>query len=291
MKAVIAGATGFTGSFVTKRLREAGWDVTCFVRPSSDRGSVEGFGVRFATGSLEEPETLAQALLGADALVCVASLGFGHAPGLVQACRSAGIPRAVFFSTTGIFTQLRPGSKSVRLSAEEAIRDSGLDWTILRPTMIYGTGRDRNMCRLVRFLSKSPVMPVLGPGTHLQQPVFVEDLAGAVHSVLATLGTERKAYNLAGASPLTFNDVIETTGKVLGRRVRRVHIPVGPSIAVVSAYERIARNPRLKAEQIRRLNEDKAFPIDEARRDFGYDPIDFPTGIRREIASLRADRA
>ena len=126
---------------------------------------------------------------GCDALVNLASLGFGHAPGIVGAAVRAGLDRAVFVSTTAVTTTLPARSKAVRLAAEDEIRGSGLSWTILRPTMIYGAAGDRNLSRLLALLARlrrAPLptacrcLPVPGGGRQLQQPVHVADLAGAV---------------------------------------------------------------------------------------------------------------
>ena len=68
-------------------------------------------------------------------------------------------------------------SKKVRLAAENTIETSGLKYTILRPTMIYGSPRDRNMWRLIRFMRYSPIVPIFGDGNYLQQPIFVGDVA------------------------------------------------------------------------------------------------------------------
>ena len=91
--------------------------------------------VRFA--DLNNAQQLAAQLKGCAALLNVASIGFGAAPSILEACRSAAVRRRVV-STTAIFTQLNAGSKVVRQAAEAAITSSGLDSTILRPTMIYG---------------------------------------------------------------------------------------------------------------------------------------------------------
>src|SRR5207248_542270 len=116
----------------------------------------------------------------ADALVNLASLGFGHAPVIVAAAEGAGIDRSVFVSTTALFTRLNAGSKSVRQAAEESIRTSALRWTIIRPTMIYGRPDDRNMARLLAAICRWPVIPLPGGGRRLQQPVHVDDVATAV---------------------------------------------------------------------------------------------------------------
>jgi uncharacterized protein YbjT (DUF2867 family) len=283
MKALVIGGTGFTGSYVVPRLLQAGYEVTCLVRQTSDRSHLPGKYVDFVEGSLEDVESLTRAMQRHDTLVCIASLGFGHAPGLVRAAEDAAIRRAIFISTTALFTQIPAKSKAVRLAAEAAIVHSTLPYTILRPTMIYGSDRDRNMMRLIRFLQRSPVIPVAGSGQRLMQPIYVDDVARAVVSALKTQVTLRRTYNIAGARPLTLDEIIDTICRILGRRVRKLHVPLGPIAAALHAFERLHLPFPIRAEQILRLNEDKAFAWDDAARDFGFDPISLEEGIAREI--------
>ena len=144
MKVLVTGATGFTGSYVIPQLLEHGMDVCCFVRSGSDLSFLPEGEIELVVGDLDNPESLEDALNGVDALVNLASLGFGHAEGIVAASEKSGIKRAIFVSTTAIFTQLNAPSKAGRLDAEKRITESDLDYTILRPTMIYGSSRDRN---------------------------------------------------------------------------------------------------------------------------------------------------
>ena len=138
--------------------------------------------------------------------------------------------------------------------------------------MIYGSSRDRNMCRLIRYLQRWPAIPVFGRGQHLQQPVYVEDLAAALLQSLATERTVGRSYNVSGQAPLTYNEVIDTICEALGRRVSKVHLPVAPLVTALNAFERLRLRLPVKAEQILRLNEDKAFDHKEAVEDFGYHP-------------------
>ena len=136
-----------------------------------------------------------------------------------------GSQRAVFVSTTAIFTQLNARSKKVRLAAENAIETSGLKYTILRPTMIYGSPRDRNMWRLIRFMRYSPIIPIFGDGNYLQQPIYVGDVAQAIVSCLCNDQTIGKSYNIAGKHPLTYNQVIDTIARQMNKRVWKIHYP------------------------------------------------------------------
>ncbi len=284
--ALVTGGTGFTGSYVVPLLLELGWQVNCFVRPSSDKRVLAGCPVKWVAGDLDDAASLREALEPVDVLINIASLGFGHAPNIVGAALATGLQRALFISTTAIFTSLNAPSKAVRLAAEKTIAESGLDYSILRPTMIYGTSRDRNMCRLIRYLKRRPIIPIIGRGENLQQPVYVKDLARAVVNAVSTDRTIGKAYNLAGARAVTFNQIIDIVSERLKRKILKVYFPDRPVVAVLSALERRGVHFPIKAEQLLRLNEDKAFDISEAMNDFGFSPRSFENGIGEEIKAM-----
>lgn len=283
MKVLITGATGFTGSRLVPLLLQSGYQVRVFVRPASDRSLLSTREVEWATGDLSDSQTLTAALRGVDALVNVASLGFGHAESILKSAKEADVKRGIFISTTAIFTQLNAGSKSIRLAAEEAIQSSGLDYTILRPTMIYGSPRDRNMWRLIRILRIVPVFPIFGDGESLQQPIFVGDVAQAVLLALKSDKTIGKNYNIAGKEPLTYNQVVDTVAAALGKRVWKMHLPHMPIVKFLLLAERMRLRLPIKAEQVMRLNEDKSFKYEEARTDFGFNPRSFEMGILEEL--------
>ena len=176
-------------------------------------------------------------------------------------------------------------SKPLRARAEDLIRASGLDWTILRPTMIYGTPEDRNIARLIRFVDRCPVVP-LPARQALQQPIHVDDVAGAVAAVLDTPATVRRVYNISGAAPLTLEALVREVAEALGRRRLLLPIPLAPIVGLLTLWQRLGQPP-LKAEQMARVAEHKNFDYAEAARDFGYAPRDFRTGVQAEVAMMR----
>ena len=288
MTILVSGANGFTGRFVCAELKRRQRSFVALLRPGSDTSWMDAHQIPVRFADLNHAQQLAMQLKGCDALLNVASIGFGAAPSILEACRSASVRRAVFVSTTAIFTQLNAGSKVVRQAAEAAITSSGLDTTILRPTMIYGTPGDRNMIRLVRWLDRWPVLPVFGNGRSLQQPVHVSDVAWAVVQALETSVTIGRQFNISGAAPLTYNDVVHLTAQALGRRVQRFHIPAQPIVTALQATERLGITLSIKAEQVLRLNEDKAFSHAEAADVFGYSPMGFDQGIHQEVELFRS---
>lgn len=286
MKVLVIGATGFTGSYVVPLLLEQGHSLRCLVRPSSDKGSLPVSAVEWVHGDLGNLRSLQRAAAGMDTLVNVASIGFGHAPNIVQAAIASGIKRAIFISTTAIFTTLNASSKTTRMAAEETICSSGLPYTILRPTMIYGSSRDRNMCRLIRYMQRWPVIPVFGSGENLQQPVYVGDVAQAIGNCLSRDRTIGKSYNIPGGDALTYNQVIDIICRLLGRKVVKMRLPALPVVATLKACERRGWSLPIKAEQILRLNEDKVFDFKEAFLDLGYCPRTFDEGIALELQEM-----
>ncbi|HEX3921219.1 MAG TPA: NAD(P)H-binding protein [Streptosporangiaceae bacterium] len=291
MKLFVLGGSGFLGGYVLHAAARDGYQVLALARSAAAAGMVAARGARPVAGDLADPAQLDQAFAaaaaqGCDVLVCLASLGFGHGPAIVAAAEEAGIKRAVFVSTTAVTTALHPPTKQVRLAAEEEIRRSGLDWTILRPTMIYGDADDRNLSRLLRLLTKTPVLPVPGRGSGLHQPVHVADAAAAVLAAVQRPAAVGSLYNVAGPEPLPFGELLRACARAVRSGTRFLTVPLAPLVTLARGYERISRQPRLRAEQLLRLGEDKAFAIDDAVRDLGYAPRPFADGIAEEARLL-----
>jgi nucleoside-diphosphate-sugar epimerase len=290
MRLLVTGGSGFLGGHVLAEAARQGHECVALARSVTAAGTVAARGAAPLAADLRDadlPRIFARARC--EALVNLASLGFGHAPAIISAARAAGLDRAIFISTTAVITALPAPSKRVRLAAEEMIRSGGLDWTILRPTMMYGTARDRNMSRLLAALSRArrvPVLPVPGSGQRLQQPVHVADVARAVLACARRPQTAGLRYDVAGPVPMPFTDLLRAAADAVGCRARFVSVPLGPVVTVTRGYERVSRHPRLRAEQWQRLAEDKAFAIDAAARDLGYAPRSFSDGIRAEAAAL-----
>ena len=141
---------------------------------------------------------------------------------------------------------------------------------LLRPTMIYGSPGDRNIIRLVKWINRCPVLPVFGNGKSLQQTFHVTHVAWSGVQVLESPATINRQFNISGANPLTYNDVVRFTSEALNHRVLRLHIPARPMVFLLVLMERFGIIMLIKAEQTRRLNEDKAFSHADANEVFGY---------------------
>lgn len=297
MRLLVTGGSGFLGRYVLAAAVRQGHHCVVLARSPAAAVTVAARGATPLAGDLDDTDGLPALFAAArcEALVSLASLGFGHAPAIVAAAANAGLERAVFVSTTAVATALPARTKPGRLAAEEAVCSSGLRWTILRPTMIYGAAGDRNMSRLLALLAAArrvPVLPVPGGCERgLQQPVHAADVAGAVLGCVPLPRAEGRRYDVAGPAPMPFIELLGIAAGVVGSRARFVPMPLAPVVAATRCYERLSRRPLLRAEQWQRLAEDKAFPIDAAIRDLGYAPRPFSDGIRAEAYALGLARA
>jgi uncharacterized protein YbjT (DUF2867 family) len=286
MRLLVTGGSGFLGGYVLREAAARGHEAIALARSAAAGRSVAANGAQPIALDRANEVDAAFTAVRADALVCLASLGRGHGPGIVAAAEEAGIPRAVFVSTTGVTTTLDPPTKQVRLAAEHQIRGSGLAWTILRPTMIYGAPGDRNLSRLLVLLRRLPVLPVPAVGACLHQPVHVADVAAAVLDTLARPAAIGSMYNVAGPEPIPFAELLRTCARAVRSRTRFVPVPLAALVTLARGYELAGRHPRIRVEQLLRLAEDKTFGIDDTVRDLGYAPRRFDVGIQAEARML-----
>lgn len=281
---VITGATGNTGSFAARRLvtmREP-QSILALVRDKSDTSELASLGIRTHACDYSDPQTYLSAIPEDAAFLGISNIR--HCDMMVPPLVEHGLTRFFCVTTTGVFSHYHSYSKLYK-EIEAKLTALPVRMTLLRPSMIYGNLRDHNMKRLIRFLDRTPVFPVFGPGTALMQPVFVEDLADGI--VAAVERDVTGAYNLAGPEALTYNEILRQVTGALGKTVRLVHIPHGLAARIVNVAENVPGFP-VKHEQVMRLLEDKAFDIADAARDLDFRPRPFADGIATEVAEYRS---
>ena len=275
---LVTGATGYTGRFLVRRLVERGRRVRCLVRPDSERTGLDGLDVDVRTGDLEDPDLVRGAFAGVGCVLHLAHIRFAST---VVACLSEGVERAVLVSSLRRFSRVPSDSVGEVIQGERCAAEAGIPCTLLRPSMIYGPGDDRNISRLAAHLRRHALFPVFGSGRSLQQPVYVDDVVDAILAAVERPESAGKSYALAGPSALTYNQIVDQVGAVLGVRPVKLHLPVAIGRAALWCMRQAGMRPGIDAEQILRLQEDKAVSIAPAQQDLGYAPLPFQEGLIR----------
>jgi NADH dehydrogenase len=238
----VAGGTGFVGSAVAMELRRRGERIVVLTHRGDEARGALPDDVELRPADVTGADDLARALVGVDELVI--SLAFPNAPiaaprrgltyeavdaagteRLVEAAARAGVRRLVYVSGAGAAPDARESWFRAKWRAEEAVRASGIAWTIIRPSWIFGPG-DVSLNRFVRFARHLPLVPLTNRGRQLMTPVFIDDVARLVADALGNPAAVGRVLEVGGPQTLPMADVIRRATRIAG--VERPLVP-GPT--------------------------------------------------------------
>ena len=254
---LVTGASGFVGGHVVRELVARGFTAICLVRDEAKLaarlGSLKSEAIVPVQGSVFDKQDLARCLEHADAAIHLIGIitesgesqTFHRAHveatrSVLDACEAAGVRRFVHMSALGA----RPGDFEVsayhqtKWLAEEAVRDSGLDWTIFRPSLIHGP--DGEFMQMMKYFAtpslRQPVMPFFGEGLSRIQPVHVKDVARCFVRALESDDTIHGEYELGGSEVYTWKELYDVCARVIhGKPRKTLSIPV-PAANFVARY-------------------------------------------------------
>ena len=267
---LILGATGQIGRCLLRRLEVAGRRAIAVCRRPEPAIAPS---VHWLAADLTRP----LALEGPAPAAAIHAAGAWLLPLQLGPLRQAGVGRLVCFSSTSMLAKAHSPSAAERevaqrlASAEAAVAEAGITWTVLRPALIYGLGLDRNVSAAARFIRRWHFFPLGGPGRGLRQPVHADDLAAAALAALELEAAAGRSFNLGGGDTLTYRGMIERIFEVLGERPRFLTLPL------------LARLPGGIGAMAARMEQDLAFDTGEFWRLAGLAPRRFLSGGRADL--------
>ena len=282
---LILGATSLVGRFFTPRLSANG------VRPAALSRQAQGDkGVDWLQASLHDAD-LALRLPKISTVFSLSPIWL--LPDALPALIGAGADRVIAFSSTSRFTKIASPIQAerevaARLAQSEArsialCDAAGVDWTILRPTLIYAEGLDGNVSRLAGMIRRLGFLPLAGRGEGLRQPVHADDLATGAMAAAAAAGARNRAYDLPGGETLAYRAMAERVFEGLGRAPRIIPVPAPLwSLAFKLAGPLL---PGATAAMGARMSENLTFDAEPAKRDLGWAPRDFHPDFSRAYSS------
>ena len=264
---LVLGATSLVGRFALPRLVAAGIAHTPISRQARS-GWVQA--------DLKTPEGRA-ALPRAQTVLSFSPVWL--LPEVIETLKAGGMTRLVAFSSTSILTKTTSDNAYERgvvadlERGESAVRASGIDWTILRPTMIYAEGLDGNVSRLASLVRRFGVLPISGAGVGQRQPVHADDLAGAAIAALTASASIHQTYALAGGETLSYRAMCLRIFKALDRPPRILSLP--PWLWRVGLTVASPVLPGVTPQMGQRMDHDLVFDDAAARRDIDWAPRRF----------------
>ncbi|SEK40721.1 Nucleoside-diphosphate-sugar epimerase [Pseudoxanthomonas sp. GM95] len=273
--ALLLGGSGQIGQALLARLRAQGWSVLAVSRsaqPAQD-------GVQWLSGELQQMPPLPASV---DAIFSAGPLD-AFARWYAEATLVC--PRVVAFGSTSLgvkqdsadayerdlAARLRGGEDAVFQRAVAL----GAQATLLRPTLVYGVGRDATLTQIAALARRLRCFPLPHGADGLRQPVHVDDLADAALAVVDVDATFGKAYALGGGETLPYRAMVARTLAAMSPPARLLELPAPVFRLAVGAAQRIGIARSLNAAAVARMRDDLVFDLAPARRDFGYAPRGF----------------
>jgi nucleoside-diphosphate-sugar epimerase len=237
--------------------------------------------VDWITGDLVDPD-IAHRLPPLAVVYSVSPIGL--LPKALPAMIQGGASRVIAFSSTSRFTKLDSPVEAERQAAQAWIEGearvislceaASVSWTILRPTMIYAEGQDKNVSRLACLIRRYGVLPLSGGGSGLRQPVHGDDLAAAAIAAAASAAAANQAYNLPGGETMSYREMVGRIFDALHRPRRIITVPPW-AWRLLFALARPLLPPGVNAAMGARMSNDMTFDAEAARRDIGWNPRAF----------------
>ena len=289
---LVTGANGFVGRNLVRRLQKDGIAVRALVRNAAKAARLRDLGAELVDGDISNLSSLEAAMKGCAKVIHLVGI-IQEAPGvtfkgvhvdgtrnLLEAAKKEGVRHFIYQSALGS----RPNAKSqyhrTKWEAEELVRASGLPFTILRPSLIYGPG-DLFTVRLAETIKLSPVLPVIGTGQSKVQPIFIDDVNECIQKISTSDSYLNEMYEIGGPEQLTYEEVTKAIAAALGIRRPTVHMPMFFMRTMAKVAETVLSKPPVTIDQLIMLQEDNVCSMRDIREVFGIEPVRFRDGLSR----------
>jgi len=285
---LVTGAAGLVGIHACRELVKNGWKVRAMVRdPARAAMRLGQLPLEFRVGDVRDAGALRSALSGCGAVIHLAAIAIekkgesyvqsntAATERLISAARAESVRRIIFMSQNGANSASPYPFLHSKGVAQDSVRSSGLQWTILRPSVIFGP-EDEFVNVLGRLIVLTPgVFPLPGGGSARFQPVAVDDVAKVIRLSLEKKETIGQIYDLGGSVPLTLRQMTERILSAMGTDRRLVPVPISILRPIVAVAQRLLPNPPVTSSLLDLLALDNTVAVNALTEVFRVTPMPF----------------
>ena len=283
MLVLVTGATGFVGRRVVAELLKRHHQVRCYVHTPGRERMFTGRSVEVRYGSVSDSDALAEALTGVEAVVHLvgiirqtprSSFDLINRQGtadVVNAAKNSGVKHFVQLSAIGAGEDPQYAYLLSKWRAEQELVNSGLSYTILRSSVMFGEG-DEFLNALAAMVRVLPILPVVGSGRNRFQPIAVEDVARCVALSLDRGSLRHRTMEIGGPEQLTYNQIVAALARTMGKRRLRLHVPVWLMYLAAIGMRLVRPRPPITTDQLKMLGIRNVAEPDVVEQEFGFTP-------------------
>lgn len=293
MKVFLTGGTGFVGSEVLRQLVSAGHSVRALVRDGSEDKLAVPDGVEIHSGDITDAASMVGGLEGCDAVIHLVGI-IREFPGrgvtfkkmhvvatenVLEAAEEQGVSRYLHMSSNGTRARSNTGYHRTKWQAEELVRNSNLEWTIFRPSLIFAPGSEF-VHMLSEVIRRLPVVPVIGDGQYRMQPVALGEVASSFVRALEMPETIGKTYHLGGGESYSYDEILDLTSQAMGKGLAtKLHQPLFMIKPLIKVMQSSALFP-ITSDQLTMLVEGNICDPTDWQNTFGMKARSYAEGIR-----------
>ena len=279
----LTGATGKIGRPLLKKIAAEDYRIILLIR-EGEKPEISGPGIECIFGDIAEPASYKSSLNGVDAVVHMAAvthtndavkyyeLNAAATLNLIKACREHGVKRFIFISTRAISERGGDYSRS-KIIAERYVKESGLDWVIVRLAEVYGIEGKTGVDMVLNDIGKMPFIPVIGNGEYKIAPIHISDAITIIARIIKDRGIKYKTYNVAGPESFTYNEFIDKVSEAMKINKLRIYIPVFLMRLCAPILSIFLKDRILVNDQLQRLLCEKSDDISLAVKDLDFKPL------------------
>jgi uncharacterized protein YbjT (DUF2867 family) len=294
MKVFVTGSTGFVGNHVVSELLDRGHQVCALVRPRSEHKLKRPDQVEIIPGAMENMDDLVRGMKGCDAVIHLVGiirafpsrgitferLHTEATAKVIAAAKEAGVSRLLHMSALGARADGPTAYLQTKFAAEELVRQSGLSYTIFRPSLIFGRGGEA--VKMFAGMVNKFVVPIIGDGQYRFQPVAVASVAQGFEKSLEIEEAQGQTLEVGGPEVLTFNEIMDALARIMGKSIVKVHLPVLPLRLATTALEHAPGYP-LTRDQITMLLEGSTCDEKRFYELLGLSPVSLEQTLREAV--------
>jgi len=297
MHIIIPGGAGFVGRNLVRVLASENYDmkeITVLDKNEKNLEYVGKYGVKALHVDLAEKGDWYAEFNGKELVINLAAQISSPNPELfyrnnvlatrnvLEAAKNAGVKRIIHFSSAAVLSVRKDYYAQTKLEGEELVKNSGLEYCILRPSIIYGPTDDKNIGFLIDFAKKIPFFPIPGHGKWPRQPIYVDDICYLVISIMKNF-SKNEIYSINGRDVIYFRDMVKTVLNQLGGFRFRVFLPVSLFKFLMMSYQRVKGEILFTPDQVDSLTAKEVFPNYPWWEEFNIKVTSFEEGVRRML--------
>lgn len=294
MKILIAGGAGFVGRNLVRVMVKEGFNPENIIIIDSNRDNLEyfaGIPVKTVLADISKNGEWVKELKDVDYLINLAAQISSpkHEPfynnnvlatkNLIEASKEANLRGILHFSSAAVLSVRMDDYAETKLKGQKLVMDSGLNYCIIQPSLMFGPTDDKNIGYLINFAQKFPFFPIPGSGKWPRQPIYIDDMCHIIISILNDF-PENKIYSINGKEAIFFKDMIKAVLDEIDGFKFRLFMPIFLFKFGMKFYQTLIGSEEFTSDQVDSLTAEETFPDYPWWEEFNIKPTSFKEGVK-----------